>query len=163
MNAFSVQAYLTKAEFVRMSVRRCYTNPVILFFSVIGLAAIAFGLAQVLHLIPVWGSVYPTIFIGVYFAVAFPAFNAMLAAKNYRVGTLSSRQITYTFSDEGLHLSGEDIETTPLHWSGIIRKQRVGKYLLLFTDRVSAFILPIEGFSEQQLDFVASKVPAGHI
>lgn len=158
--SFSVNAHLTRPEFIRMSIQRIYTNPVILFFSCVGVAALAFGILQVVHVIPPFGKVYPTLFIGAYFAVAFPLFNAWLAARTYRYGTLSAQHVTYTFSEEGLSLN---TATEPLPWSGIVRKQRVGKYLLLFTDRVSAFIMPIEGFSPEGLDFVRVHVPKGRV
>ena len=158
--SFTVNAYLTRPEFVRMSVRRTYTNPIILFFSCVGVAALGLGLLQVFKVIPPFGKVYPTLFIGAYFAVAFPLFNAWLAARTYRYGTLSSQSVTYTFSEDGLHLS---TATETLPWEGLVRKQRVGKYLLLFTDRVSAFILPMEGFSAEQLEFVHAHVPKGRV
>jgi hypothetical protein len=163
MIPFSVKAYLTKPEFVSLSVRRTLASPIILFFTVIGLVGMILGLLEVLHLIRPVISVYPTLFMGFYFAIAFPAFNALLAARNYKYGVLSSREITYTFSEEGLSLQGDGIESTLLFWQGIVRKQRVGKHLLLFTDRVSAFILPMDGLSEGQLDFIRSKVPVGRL
>ncbi|TDX02219.1 YcxB family protein [Dinghuibacter silviterrae] len=158
--SFTVNAFLTRSEFIRMSVRRTYTNPVILFFSCVGVAALGLGLLQLAHLVPPFGNIYPTLFIGVYFCLAFPAFNAWLAARTYRYGTLSSQHVVYTFSEEGLRLS---TATDALPWEGIVRKQRIGKYLLLFTDRVSAFILPIDGFSAEGLAFVAAHVPKGRI
>lgn len=165
MNSFSVKAQMTKAEFVRMSVLRTYTNPVILFFSSVGIAALVFGLLQYTHVIPRVNTVplYPTLFIGIYFCIAFPFFNAWLAARNYRRGVLSARLVMYTFSEEGLHLqSGDDIDAT-MPWTDIVRKQRVGKHLLLFTDRVSAFILPIDGFTEANRQWLGEHVPRGRI
>jgi hypothetical protein len=157
---FTVNAHLTQPEFVRMSVQRTYTNPVILFFSCVGIAALGFGVLQILKVVPPFGSVYPTIFIGAYFAVAFPLFNAWLATRTYRHGTLSSQRIAYTFSEAGIALS---VFEDTLPWAGVVRKQRVGKYLLLFTDRVSAFILPIDAFSSVQLDFIRERVRKGRI
>lgn len=156
---------MTKGEFVRMSVLRTYTNPVILFFSSVGIAALGFGLLQYAKIIPRNSTVplYPTLFIGIYFCIAFPLFNAWLAARNYRRGTLSARLVTYTFGDEGIHIaSGEDIDAD-MPWTDIVRKQRVGKHLLLFTDKVSAFILPIEGFSEVHRQWLSERVPKGRI
>ncbi len=163
MIPFSVKAYLTKPEFVSLSVRRTLTSPIILFFTVIGLVGIILGLLEVAHIIPPIVSVYPTLFMGFYFAIAFPIFNALMAARNYKYGVLSSREVIYTFSEEGLTLEGDGIESTLLFWQAIVRKQRVGKHLLLFTDRVSAFILPIDGLNQTQLDFIRSKVQVGRI
>jgi hypothetical protein len=163
MIPFSVKAYLTKPEFVSLSVRRTLASPIIIFFAIVGLVGIVLGLLEALHIIQPIASVYSTLMMGFYFAIGFPIFNALLAARNYKYGVLSSREVTYTFSEEGLTLEGDGIESTLLFWQAIIRKQKVGKHLLLFTDRVSAFILPIDGLSAAQLDFIRSKVPVGRI
>jgi hypothetical protein len=53
--------------------------------------------------------------------------------------------------------------TALLEWPSIVKKQRVGKFLLLFTDRVSAFILPASQLGPAELDFIRGKVPNGTI
>ncbi|HTJ11992.1 MAG TPA: YcxB family protein [Dinghuibacter sp.] len=158
--SFSINAHLTKSEFVRMSVLRIYTNPIILFFCCVGVAALGFGLLEAFGAIPRIGDVYPTLFIGFFFAIAFPLFNAWFAARTYRYGNLSSQQVVYTFTDEGVWLN---VATEMLPWEGLVRKQRVGGYLLLFTDRVSAFILPLAPFTPEQIDFVSAHVPKGRV
>lgn len=158
--SFSINAHLTKPEFVRMSVRRIYTNPIIVFFCCVGVVALAYGLLEVFDVVPHFGDIYPTLFIGFFFAIAFPLFNAWFAARTYRYGNLSSQQVVYTFTDEGLWLN---IATEVLPWQGVVRKQRVGGYLLLFTDRVSAFILPLAPFTADQIEFVRAHVPNGRL
>jgi hypothetical protein len=152
---FSVTVHLSRREFVRMSILRTYTSPVIRVLTAIGVAALIFGCLQISDVIPRYSGVYPTLFIGFYFAIAFPVFNAWMAARNYKVSSYISRPVTYSFSSEGLALN---VAEGVLPWSAVVRVQRVGRFLLLYTNKVSAFVFPAGAFTEEQIDFVRSRV-----
>jgi hypothetical protein len=152
---FSVTVHLSRREFIRMSVLRTYTSPVIRVLTFIGFAALIFGCLQIFDVVPRFSGVYPTLFIGFYFAIAFPIFNAWMAARNYRVSSYISRAVTYHFGLEGLSL---DVAEGVLPWSAVVRVQTIGAFLLLYTDKVSAFVFPVNAFSGEQIDFVRSRV-----
>ena len=164
MTSFSVYAQLTKAEFVRLTLRRTYSNPRTIILFVAGCLAILYLFLQLTGLIPGdKDNLWPFLIAAFYFLVAYPLLIALMASKNYKASTFIKQGITYEFNEDGINLSGDKDLEMHLGWSQITKKQGVDKYLLLFTGGATAFIIPKDQLTEEELAFIGDKVPKGRI
>jgi hypothetical protein len=164
MTPFSVYAQLTKSEFIRLTLRRTYKNPRTIIIFVAGCLGILYLCLQLAGVLPQDNdNRWFVVIAAAYFVVAYPLLITLMASRNYKASTFIRQGITYAFSEEGVDLSGNKDLEMHLGWSQITKKQGVDKYLLLFTGGASAFIIPKEQFTDEELAFIGDKVPKGRM
>lgn len=158
---FSVYAQLTKAEFVRLAIFRTYRNPFVWIFSLLGGVGILAAIFRFFGAIPELGSPWSPLICGLYFFLSSPVRNALVALRVYNSSEFLSHGITYSFDEDGVQLFGDRDLEMKIGWSQFTKKQLGGHYILLYTGRTNAYIIPKDQFAEEELDFIATKVPKG--
>lgn len=92
--------------------------------------------------------------IGILFLVYVPISLYLRSAKKVTADDVLSKPLHYEVSEEGIHVSQGDA-SADLQWNQIYRIAAKGKRVLIYTNRIHAYIIPknqIEGMSEALIE-----------
>jgi hypothetical protein len=70
---------------------------------------------------------------------------------------LPDRTVTVSLTDDSITVSASGYNRT-LHWASFTRLKEVDSFLFLFCGKVFAASLPSESFSQEQIEFIKSKI-----
>lgn len=132
----------------------------------LGLVNLIFTAAALFLLVTQWGNVtvpyrFLLILCSMLFTVWQPATLYWKARKQAKKPA-ARNEMTLTFTDEGLKVQQNEQEGT-LTWEQIFRAERISSMIIIYTDRIHAFLLPkaIMGVEEEGLrKLLKEKMPA---
>jgi hypothetical protein len=142
MEPFSVSFSISKNDYVKVILNKSYRKPFMIVFTVLGFYFFIRTIAILLNLNRSTGSEQERVFQGIWGITTFvsPILTYRWAAKNYAAAKVLHVPNTFTFSDEGVS-SDSSLTNGLIKWEGIVKRQEIGDYLLLYTDRVVAMFL----------------------
>jgi hypothetical protein len=153
METFKITTLLSQKEYIKLMFYRFFTKPVFLVMvtsviMAVGLGVIGRGGFSVRNLLPLF----------VLYGFLLPMAILFTSYRTYKKSNTLQHQITYTFSEDNLHVALDGVDST-INWEIFISRELKLGFLLLYTNHVMFYILPVRCFKKEQLMAVKAKVP----
>lgn len=153
MDTFKINTLLTQKEYIKLMFYRFFTKPVFLVMvtsviMAVGLGVIGRGGFSVRNLLPLF----------VLYGFLLPLAILFTSYRTYKKSNTLQHKITYTFSDEHLHVQLDGVDST-INWDIFISREVKLGFLLLYTNHSTFYIVPVRCFNKEQLQAVNARIP----
>ena len=156
---FTIVNKISKQDYINLIFKKSYKHPIYIIVTIVGVLMLCVAILSFMNLIPMQDSSKPPIFQLIFGIVALilPFIVKMQAGKIYDNSPRLQEDVQYTFSDSEIKCSGKDFSSS-FSWNQVIKKEEIGKFILLLTGKGIGEIIDKQAFTPQQLQFVKSKV-----
>jgi hypothetical protein len=153
METFKITTHLTQREYIKLMFYRFFTKPVFLVMVSSVIMAVGFGVIgrggfSVHNLFPLF----------VLYGFLLPLAILFTSYRTYKKSNTLQHRIYYTISEENVHVELEGVNST-INWEIFLSREVKLGFLLLYTNHVMFYILPVRCFNKEQLAAVKAKVP----
>lgn len=159
MTPFTVTNSISKSAYAKLSLRLTYQKPISIFLLVVGGIMFSYAMFSLLGVEVIGALKEPSMFqliFGTLFLLM-PIMVFFQARKNYDTQPRLHHPITYTFTESELRTEGNGFSGNS-SWSSFTKRQEIGKFILLYVSKSAAEILDTSLFTNDQLQFIRSKV-----
>ncbi len=130
--------------------------------SVAGIFSLTLSLVSIVVLILFFGQISTRskmilLFVGLLFTVINPLLLAFRTFKQFKLSPSYKKPLSYTFGDEGIKIEQGE-QTVDLTWNMIIRLLMTDYMIAIYTNRVHAFVIPLEELGKDRGKILASLV-----
>jgi len=150
MESFTVSTRLTREEFTGVVLRRLYRQAFAWIVSLVSVGMLVYCIYNA-HTHPVnWADETTYMFwaFGLVF-LQLPGIHYFQARKTYAGNPRADQQLSYTFSEDLIHIRGEDY-AGHLAWDNLANLEEVGPWICLVTTDRALLIFRAQSFSPEQ-------------
>ena len=150
---------ISEQDLYRYNIHHAYTSSQGIFSIIVSVLLLAAWIMQFQKLSSLYMILYPVI--AILFLVYIP-FNLKLKVKQQMMQDVFAYPLTYTFKESGVEISSPTTEEAAvLPWEYIYKASTWKDYLLIYTNRVNAYIIPkadIENMYGDVVDYIKNHV-----
>lgn len=157
METFSIKYRLPAKEYVKTMLAGLYRKPGFILATLFGLYYIATSVLDYFHLVHFYSTTpYQEICLGLFLLFS-PSIITLISLRQFLSNACFKSDMTYTFSDAGIHVQGLTFKTE-FTWQHIIKKKEVRHYLILYQTKNAGHCIDKTMLTAEQLQFIQSKV-----
>jgi hypothetical protein len=93
---------------------------------------------------------YTQLFIGLVFSFVIPGSVYMQAKRNFNSNIRLKEPITYRFTNDMIYIYGESFKTE-MTWDKLYVIKELNNWILIYSNKINAHVIPKDSFSESQL------------
>ncbi len=157
MQSFTTITLLTKKEYIQFFYRETYRKPAIIVFTLLALYIIVADILDFGNILESSDYFSWMGFVVAPMILVLPTIQAFVARKNMFARPCFQHPLCYTFSDDAVNIKGEGVETT-FTWQHVFKIKESGGLLLLMVGKKIGHIVKKDGLTQEQIDFIKSKV-----
>lgn len=156
MDAFSITTTLTKNDYTKFFYRETYKKPATI---IAALAGVYLMLSSIINIRQAGTDNYLDFLEAVlgFFVLLVPTLAALTARRNAFSNPASGHPVTYTFSENSIHIKTFTTEVTAT-WQSYIKVKESSDFILLYNNKKLANFVKKDTLSAEQVAFIKSKV-----
>ncbi|MDE6025071.1 MAG: YcxB family protein [Lachnospiraceae bacterium] len=153
----------TKTKTVKMTYRALCSYILNTYYrSFTGISSLFMGVGSIVLMIIGWKDLAGTqkvilAIVAVLFLVINPLQLMFKAFQQFKLNPTYKKPLNYTFSDNGITVSQEDV-SQEIPWESICRLFMTGNIIAIYTSRLHAFVIPLADLGEERGKIIASVV-----
>ena len=157
MEDFSITTRLTEKEYSKVMFLGLYRKPGFIAASILGFYFLVTIVLDHFKIITYYSDTpYLEIFLGLFLLLS-PTLIVLVSVRQFRSNPSFQREMTYTFSENGVIVQGLTFKGE-FQWAHVIKRKEINNFLILYHSKKVGNFIDKTKLTTEQLQFIKSKV-----